>query len=248
MLPLIVTAASATKNTKRFLENARKLRDEAEFLFIEFTPHYPKEYNGRTWMVDFPNGRQVKIKNVAYPGNLRRWQWVKPVMTKLGYARQYGRWVIFLDTDDVIIQKGLPEVDPGKRIYVQNEGITFDQTDFWPKILKKNIAFRPIMTSQVYNAGSMMMRMEYFIDWLNFVDEKASKKSFAGAANDQPLYNLWLSKQSKAIIGDHSSLMVSLYNNMDLGRVKKDDKGVFINSNKIPFTIVHANGSTKKHL
>lgn len=248
MLPLIVTAASTSKGMLRYIKTAKKVANDVEFLFIEFKQNHPNEINGRPWMVDFPNARRIKFGNVAYPGHPKKYLWIKKIFEKFGYARQYGRWVMFTDTDDVIFQTAFPEVDPAKKIYVASEGLTFGESDFWPKILKKNIAFRPIMDRMIYNSGTVMMRMDFYMDWLNFIAEKLTKKSFQGWANDQPLLNLWLSKIPDQFIGEHPSLMTPLYKNLEDGRIIKTKKGVFVNKAKVPYTIIHANGSMKKFL
>src|SRR3972149_5850027 len=104
MLPLIVTAASTSKGMERYLKSARKISQEVEFLFIEFTPNHPNEIDGRAWSVDFPNSRRIKFQNIAYPGHPKKYLWIKKIFEKFGYSKQYGRWVIFTDTDDVIFQ------------------------------------------------------------------------------------------------------------------------------------------------
>jgi hypothetical protein len=246
--PLYITAASKTNGAPRFIDSLRRIKDEVEFLFIEFLPHYPDQIDKRTWMMDFENARRIKFVNINYPGNIQRWKYIYSVIKTLKLDEDPGRWVIFSDTDDVMLQRSLPVLDQGRHIYLSSEGITHKEAEYWVPIIKKYPSFRPLLEEPIYNAGVWMMRMRYVVDWLEFVLERAEKHVVKRTlSHDQLFFNLWLTKQNKRYFGHSPNLMVSLYNNKKLGTVKKE-KGFFINPNGEPYTFVHANGSTKKDL
>lgn len=254
MKPLLITASSYTKNAERFIKSIIPLYDDINYLSIEFTPYYPAEIGGGKWIERFELGMRVKYMNRPYPGNIGRFLAIKDIIYKFKYDTNPGQWVIFSDTDDVIFQTKLPEFEAGKQIYSCSEGVTFGDSSFWKPILKKYVSARPLTEKIIHNAGCFAMRMRYFMSFLDFVDKysKTNRATKKEGTFDQIMYNLWLNEQPPLIRGVHSYFMGCLYDGLNNGTIIKgeDKKGnrVFTNSEKIPYCLIHGNGSTKKHL
>jgi len=223
--PYLVTVASKTPGVERFAASLKHIENQVDHISIQFQP--PIE-----------QFRPYKVHDTAYCGNLKRFEYIP--------ALDDNRFVIFSDTDDVIFQRPLPDLERmNYEVYLGNENVKHKDS-FWKGFIERNPYFEPCSNQTVYNAGLFAMRgrvfkqlQKFMKDNIQFVVDLADHGSC-----DQMLFNLFFLKNPYFDIYKGPDIFCPLYNNIEL-RIIKTRKGLFyLNDGHVPVA-VHGNGNTK---
>lgn len=235
-LPYLISLASWTPGVERYLGSLRNLENSVEWVDVRFKSE-PGEYNPIFQFVPGIGVRNCFVDG-PYPGHLYRLDYIPDDLDP-------KRWWIFTDTADVVFQAPIPDLEElGKTIYVAPENEVHRNNGYWAGLISEYPKADPLLDRPIYNMGCWAMRGTKALE---LVDYLRMHRHDCGPAGDQPLYNLWLREQPADIVGVHSSLMVTLYANLEKGYCRREN-GLFVNEQGEPFSIVHANGSTKEHL
>jgi len=188
----------------------------------------------RTFPLVADSVRHLPIVLRTYRGHLHRWDHMP--MT-LG-----DNMCIFTDSADVIFQKPFPSLDPTK-IYVANEGKTFEQNGVWRGLIRRYPQFEPMLPEIIYNVGSFACSghlMKSWCDYLFSVRGRCHQNSI-----EQLWFNVWLRlPENKPLITEMPGLFTALYGNVEVGTAILKD-GQFLTPEGIPYTVVHFNGNLK---
>lgn len=237
--PYLVTCASYTPGVDRFLYSIRKTEEAVEYLSVEFLPHFQEKplYSVRLF------------KDIKYPGHMNRLQHIPFDFLDL------DRWVIFSDTDDVIIQKKIPELPQDKDILVANENVNH-QDGFWLSVIKQFPVFEPLLDKPVFNAGLFAMKGTVLKEYVSFQQEFIEEHKLTQPEYlDQLILNYWIhiendikkDEKYKYRVGYVPSLFCCLHANVEKQNCKKVN-GVWCDKKDQVFVFVHANGSMKRYL
>src|SRR6185436_3623909 len=118
--PYLVTCASYTEGCGRFIDSLRNMDNTADYFSVEFIHHFPEKP---------PHSARILIDEV-YPGHMRRLEYIPISFLDL------ERWVIFCDTDDVLIQKTIPQLPEDKDFLIANENV-IHKDSFWFSVIKQ---------------------------------------------------------------------------------------------------------------
>lgn len=225
--PYLLTVASYTQGSEKFLASLRNTEGTIDYLSVEFEPPFYEKplYSARLFL----RGK--------YPGHLHRLEYVPFSFF------DPDRWVIFCDTDDVIVQRPIPELPDKKDILVSNESV--DHKDgFWFTVIKQFPVFTPLLDKPVYNAGLFAMKAHVLEEYVQFLkDFRAKHKLTEPQYLDQLILNYWLHEEApkKWKVGYVPTLFCPLYANYEKGYCQKVN-GTWCNKKGEPYTFVHANG------
>jgi hypothetical protein len=167
----------------------------------------------------------LNICQEAYAGNKGRYKHVPQGLDT-------NRHIIFTDTEDVIFQTAVPDLD-GICVAPENE---IHNNSYWKPHCKEAL-YKPLKNKPIYNGGSYAMPVSLFYNLVAFINSHDTPEW-----SDQLLLNLWL--QDKHFSSD-LSLFCPLYNNLDTTQCYKKDGHWYTYGKKI--FCVHANGN-RKHL
>jgi hypothetical protein len=161
----------------------------------------------------------INIRLDTYPGHQEKWRHFPKGLDP-------ERHLIFLDTDDVLVQKDLPELTDD--IYVGAENILHKDT-IWKDVIKET-GLSELSQEPVYNVGSFAMKVKYFYQFIDLLF--TIKHPLA----DQLMLNKFLLGKEKTA---NLEMFCPLFANYFQGVTK--DK-VWKTGGKV-ISIVHANGS-----
>ena len=239
---ILLTVCSQSPGTDRWVRTAPK--SGATPVILMHHPYFP-----------VPGNIVVRYIDSPYPGNLRRFLEVPPVVKALGKHR----WYIWTDACDVVIQAALMNLDelPEEvRIVPCPEDITHEESCWKPLLMGE---FATLRDKMIYNGGLFAIRGDAFIEFVEFLWESvmAAQEPVPGVI-DQLLLNLFIQdrlEQMRLIPGLFLCLDAT-YVTRGWARgepvvfnpeITRDERG-FIHKSGQPYCIVHANGTTKSLL
>jgi hypothetical protein len=238
--PYLVTCASYTNGCETFIQSLKNADDSISYYSVEFFPHFYEK----------PVHATRLLLSDEYPGHLRR----------LAYAPfdfiDLDRWVIFSDTDDVKIQKRVPELPDDKDILVANENVQHNE-GFWAPVIKQFPIFESLLDKPVYNAGLFAMKGHVLKEYVSFLGEFMAKHNLTEFQYlDQLILNYWIHEvadkrdkknKPKYRVGYVPTLFLCLHANVDKNNCKRV-YGQWCDKQGNPYTFVHANGNKKNLL
>lgn len=184
----------------------------------------------------------VPIRLINWPGGLLKLMAI-PVETF-----PEDSWVILTDTSDVIFQRPIPNLDSfGYSVLVCDEGLTYSESEFWLPIVN-GLGLTDMLEKPVYNM-MLAAKAYYFKEFVDMIAYHYRHGMFGSnpySFLDQLMLCRWVYDKPYGVA---PNFMTSLFKNVELGLVKKDDEsGLWVSPDNTPYCIVHANGDTKSLL
>lgn len=213
--PYLLSISSETKGMSRYLESIKKL--DVEHIAIQFEP-----------FSNINASREIRF-NQPYPGHIQKYAFIPRDLDP-------ERYIVFADTDDVIFQKGLPELGEFD-LYLAPENAKHRDT-IWKQVIEETTGFEELMDEDIYNAGTFAMKVVTLYKMLDFMEESGLMGSTSLA--DQLLFNLFIRRNPKLSKVIDPTLFCPLFANYYRGASKVDD--LWMMNGKV-ITVVHANGS-----
>jgi len=171
----------------------------------------------------------VMVALDPYPGHIEKYNFFPKDLDP-------DRYVVFLDTDDVIIQKELPEFTHD--LYLSAENAKHKDT-IWKQVIEETHGFEELMYEDIYNVGSWAMRVSTMYEMLDFFKDSGLMGQTKLA--DQLLFNLFIRKRVSLSRVVDNSIFCALFANFYVGDVEKQD-GLWKTGGKV-ISCVHANGA-----
>lgn len=216
--PYLLTISSETPGMDRFRKSLEKLEGNYEHIAVQFTPFSDM---ATTAKYDFP-----------YPGHLKRHGYIPDNLDP-------ERYVIFCDTDDVIFQKPLPELEYD--MYLATENVVHKDT-IWNEWMKGTRFFDYLINREVFNCGMFIVKVSILYEYRKFIRE-TSVGDTQTQNWDQLYFNLFIAlhpEYSKVI---DLSILCPLYDNMNQALVKKGEDGIWRTKIGKVISCIHSNGN-----
>lgn len=216
--PYLLTLSSHTSGMPRFLESLKHI--DVEHIAVQFNPTTPEI-------------KSYYEPGISYPGHIQKYGHVPLDLDQ-------ERYIIFTDTDDVIFQKGLPELGEFD-LYLAAENV-IHRGSWWEPYINEHPVFEELLDKQIYNSGSWAMKAKHLYALLDFQQEIGIFDRLC-----QCYFNLFIYRHPELTRYENIDLFCTLHANMYRPEVVKGEDGIWRNNGEI-ITCVHANGSTKEHL
>jgi hypothetical protein len=176
------------------------------------------------------NAERVEVKFDTYPGHKQKWASLPRNLDK-------NRHAIFLDTDDVIVQKDLGELV--EDIYLGTESIKHKDT-LWKEVIAQ-AGGDELLDETIYNVGSFAMRVDILYKFVDFLMSGEINHDFA----DQLCFNLFLKRNPQYSKVIDLKRFCPLFANIYVSGVVKSD-GWRIGGELI--SVIHGNGDSGNYL
>jgi len=211
-----------------------ELKDSVELVYVDFTPRIPQPY----FAVPLTQFQHV-ISPKSYPGHHLRWKYIPENLEK-------DRWWIFTDTQDVIFQHEIPDLDEfDADVLIQYEGMTHEQNGVWNLCIKDRWPqYSSLLEKPVYCCGVWAARGNVMYDY-------ATKyiPTYDPNVWDQIPFNMWL-YENGLTHKDCPELSAAMYSNYYTGKLAVSGNLKFTREyswtdSEIVPAIIHGNGCSK---
>lgn len=227
--PYLISLASFTPGVERYISSLKNLKDSVELVYVDFVKHLPIPIRGLSEVIYLkqPNG---------YPGHHRRWEFIPKFLEE-------DRWWIFTDTQDVIFQGPIPDLDSfGADILVQYEGMTHEENGVWNQcITERWPSMSNLLPLPVYCCGVFATRGHMIREYQDYI------KGYKEEIWDQIPFNQWIQDKSYKDCPELSAALFSNYYSGKLIDGHKPGSFAWKETGVVP-AIVHGNGSSKELL
>jgi hypothetical protein len=173
------------------------------------------------------DGEHIKIKLDKYPGHLEKYFFIPDNLDK-------DRYVVFLDTDDVLVQTNFP-YKFSHDLYLSGENTTHDKT-MWVDAINQNPQWAFLMNQEVINCGTWAMKAGWLYEYIGFLRDSPLRHTNL----DQLHFNWWVRANPNLSKAYDNSLFCALYRNYYTNDALTFD-GKWKFRDRI-ITAVHANG------
>jgi hypothetical protein len=227
--PYLISLASYTIGVDRYLASLDYLGDSVELIYVDFEPRVPTH----DYFEDLHDFRLYDPKK-SYPGHHNRWKHIPDDLDQ-------DRWWIFTDTQDVIFQRPIPDLDQfGADVLVQAEGMTHAENQVWRECIEGRWPEQAnLLPLPVYNCGCWAARGHLMHGYKSYI------AGYDAAMWDQIPFNQWLIGKN---FKDCPELSAALYLSFYSGRLSRLDGTYFWTGTGLVPSIVHGNGSSKEIL
>ena len=228
MKPYLISTCSYTPGVDRYIKSLSNLLETVELVYVDFTPHLVGEISGLSSV------RRIKEPR-RYPGPQARWQHIPTDL-------DLDRWWIFTDTQDVVFQRPIEDLDrfDSRCVLVQYEGMTHAENGFWSGYIESRSVYQNLLPLPVFCSGTVAAKGRVMMEFIKYIGNCDQ------TVWDQLHFNQWL-------IGRHvfnsQLLSAALYTNGYNGKLVKTISGEFVweDTGIVP-AIVHGNGCSKELL
>lgn len=235
--PYLISLASYTPGVDRYLDTLEKLEDSVELVYVNFKPGLPIKSSEIAHTLPVTDLLLVDPMH-NYPGHHHRWKYVPEDL-------DWSRWCIFSDTQDVMFQGPIPNLDQfGADILTQAEGMTHEENSVWRHCLTQRWPqYGNLLKLPVYCCGTFAMRGHLLHEYKTYL------KDYDPAVWDQIPFNEYILDKRHA---DCPQLSAAIYNNFYSGALVKslteDGTQFWWSETGVRPAIIHGNGSSKAEL
>lgn len=174
------------------------------------------------------NYERVSVKFTQYPGHLSKWKHVPRDLDP-------ERYVVFMDTDDVRVQKPFPLFKHD--LYLAPENVIHKDTIFNDWILGSMPEFTHLLDKEIINIGTFATKVKYLYEFVEYLENSPCKNEMS----DQLHFNCWVRERVDLSKVYDISIFCPLYANVYKNNVSKIN-GVWMFKDSV-ICAAHANGS-----
>ena len=256
--PYLCISCSLTPGVKRWIRTFKSsgVSSQVRLLVFMWKPYFEAELKEFLSEGDYVIYKQ----DSDFTGNVAA---LMPFL-KLLKSKDYSEdWFIWVDCHDVVFQRTMYPFwdDQGFSVVLSSEYARHEElSEYWGSIIKAcpSRDFEFLLNRTIYNGGCFAMKAPYFCDYLVSLNEYyRCYGDFKGFSYNgvQLFFNKWVQKHifSCIVLSDFLNLCsgylkAGFKDPAEVSGVSEVKDGKFVDPVGQLFTIVHANGETKKIL